>query len=814
MKFTLNWLNTYLPTPVTDPSWLADSLTMLGLEVEAVTELYPELAGLHTGLVTEVEPHPQADLLSLCRVSVGELDLRIVCGAPNVRAGLAVVVALPGTTLPGGIKIKKTKVRGVHSEGMICSERELGISDEHTGIMELAEDTPHGIAFRDAVGFDDTMIEVDLTPNRPDCASVIGIAREVAGLTRQHLVKPIAGAAFARRSTSFSVRVEADDLCPRYAAQLLTGITIGPSPWWLRRYLLAVGMRPINNVVDVTNYVMLEYGQPLHAFDFNTLTDKAIVVRTPGPDEKEFTTLDGVTRTLTDDMLMICDGEKPVAVGGVMGGLDSEVSDATVDVLLEAACFNPVSIRRTARSLSLSSEAAYRFERGVDPGGTLDALARATQLLVELTGCTAEDGGIDVRAEEQPANPIVVRADRSSQLLGITLSATEISELLEAIEIPATPAPNNTLSVSPPSFRVDLEREVDLIEEIARLVGFDNIVSTLPAVHLDFPTQDHSRILRLEAAAIMTKAGFSEAITYSFGARRADDWLRLAADDPRRNHIRILNPLTEDQDVMRTSLLPGLLESIRRNFNFQQSSCKLFEIGDVFFPTEQTTLPTETTHIAGLLAGNRYGAHAPLYFKAEPVDIFDAKGAVQTLLAQLRLTTDKDNGGIDFVVPDEQSREPFAAQHCCLSIVYENRAIGSLGKISADILRNFDIKREVYYFDLDFASLTAVAGQPRSFQALPVYPHVKRDLALVVPTSTSAQDLVETVMGSGEKLVKQCELFDIYEGEHIQPGHKSVAMSITYRSATRTLTEKQVEKTHAKLITLLSRAHGGAIREI
>ncbi|MBT8346899.1 MAG: phenylalanine--tRNA ligase subunit beta [Desulfofustis sp.] len=812
MKFTRDWLQNYVDLGELPPEQLADELTMVGLEVDSVTELYEKLSDLKTGRVLTVEPHPNADKLTLCTVSVGQETLQIICGAPNVREGLGVVVALPGTVLPGDFKIKKSKVRGVESQGMLCSERELGLSEEHHGIMELGEEIEPGLSFVEATGLKDIQIEVDLTPNRPDCASVIGVARETAGILRKKISVPFKNTELAANSSSFAVEVENPELCPRYAARLIQGITIGPSPWWLRKRLLSVGLRPINNVVDITNFVMLEYGQPLHAFDFDTLADKKIVVRTPRPEEKTFTTLDNVERTLDDDMLMICDGKEPVAVGGVMGGLYSEVTEKTVNVLLESACFNDVSIRKTARKLNLSTDASYRFERGVDPEGTIDAMERAVTLMVEIAGGTAEQGGIDVRVDHQPV-VLSLRASRSAALLGVDLGIDELAELINSIEIGCQKQDEDTLRVVVPSFRVDLEREADLIEEIARLYGFNRIPITLPGVDLSFPEQDEERIKRNQASLIMTDAGFSEAINYSFVSNTYDDALLLDDSDVRRRHVRLLNPLTEDQDVMRTTLLPGLLENIRRNLNYQQTSCYLFEIGKVFLPVDGELLPEEPLRIAGVLTGNRNGAHAPLHFKAEETDLSDAKGAVETLLSGMRLNDHKPEQQIGFTTTEPHSSEPYCEEGYGINVVSGSTAIGTLGKLKNDILLQLGIKRDVYYFDLDFSALVAIEPAPKTFSPLPVYPSVKRDIALVVPTSVPAGDLIQTVFASGEKLVEHCELFDVYQGDKIGSGMKSVALSITFRSATRTLTEKNVEKAHAKVMKLLTDKYGGALRE-
>ena len=808
MKFTLNWLQEYVKLDNPAPEELADQLTMLGLEVDAVEPLFEDLASLKTAQVISAEPHPNADKLTLCKVLVGDQELQIVCGAPNVRKGLSVVIALPGTTLPGDFKIKKSKVRGVESQGMLCSERELELSEDHTGIMELPAGTPHGQSFLKISELQDTLVEVDLTPNRPDCASVIGIAREVAGLTKKQLTIPFKGTTLQQGTESFSVEVESPDLCPRYAARLIEGITIGKSPWWIRKRLLSVGLRPINNVVDITNLVMMEYGQPLHAFDYDCISDKKIIVRTPRDHEKQFTTLDDVVRAIDPDTLMICDGSGPVAVAGVMGGLDSEVTDKTINVLLESACFNSVSIRRTARKLNLPSEASYRFERGVDPGGTIDAMERAVSLMCEVAGGTAEPGGIDVCDGLTAPVTLSLRISRTSDLLGVSLTTERVKDLLESIEIPCETVDEDTLNVFIPSFRIDLEREVDLVEEVARLIGYNEIPISLPAVDLSYPEQDSERIKRNRINEFMTSIGFSEAINYSFYSSEYTALMGIADDDKRSKHVKILNPLSEDQDVMRTILLPGLFENVRRNVNFQQASCKLFEIGKVFFPLSGKSLPDEPTRIAGVLSGQRESSQIPFHSKDDQVDIYDAKGAVEALLEEMRLAN-----GLELLPVSNRFVEPFSENDYALNLVNNDASIGTVGKIKQQVLRNFGIKRDVYYFDLDFAALCDLIPEPKAFSPLPVFPSVKRDIALVVPGATPSRDLVDAVLKSREKLVEHCDVFDVYQGDKIESGFKSVALSITYRSQTKTLTEKNVEKAHNKLVKLLTSNFSGSFRE-
>jgi phenylalanyl-tRNA synthetase beta chain len=808
MKFTLNWLQEYVNTDGLSAAEIADHLTMLGLEVDAVTEVFAELAPLKTALILSASPLPDSDHLQVCEVAVGNENLQIVCGAPNARKGLVTPVALPGTILPGGMKIKASKVRGVASSGMLCSERELGLSTEHAGIMELPPDTPHGESFVQMTGLADTMIEVDLTPNRPDCASVIGIAREIAGITGRILHLPVKDTAITIQSREFSVEVESPELCPRYAARLIKGVKIGPSPLWLRNRLLAIGQRPINNIVDITNYVMMEYGQPLHAFDFKNLSGAKIVVRTPRPGEETFTTLDGTQRKLDADMLMICDGDRPVAVAGIMGGINSEVGHDTTDILLESACFNPVSIRKTARRLNLATEASYRFERGVDPDGVLNAMDRAVTLFCEIAGGSSGSEGMDIYEVRKELLSLSLRISRTSDLIGINLDYKRITNLLESIAIRCSQKDEDTILVTPPSFRVDIEREADLVEEVARLIGYNTIPTSLPYVNLSYPEQDKARLRRQEACLLLTAIGFNEAINYSFTSEDHLESLELAAGDNRRSVVRLLNPLSEEQAVMRSMLLPGLLENVKRNISFQTTAVRLFEVGKVFTPKGINEQPIEQTRLAGVLSGNLHGNSSPLYFKSQPVDIFDTKGAVEFLLTELRLLD-----LLSFQLPREDQVEPFFDPLQSLIVCRNAEPLGTLGKIKKDVLKRFGIKHDVFSFDLDFEMICSLSTAPKAFSSLPVYPAINRDISLLVPMRISAGELLDAVADSHEKLIEHCEIFDIYTGEPIKDGYKSVALSITYRSADKTLTEKNVEKSHQKIVAMLTSRFEGSFRE-
>lgn len=804
MKFTINWLKQYVDFDLS-ASQLADRLTMLGLEVDAVEVLYPGVEQIKVARVVTVAKHPNADKLSLCDVMVGDEQKRIVCGAPNVRPGMLAPIALPGCIMPSGMLIKKSKIRGELSEGMLCSAAELGIAGDSAGLMDLPESCTCGDSLSQALGLADTMIEVDITPNRADCTSLIGVAREVAGVTGGTLTVPVSAAKPFSGNAPFAVEVKAPDACPRYAARLLKQVRIAPSPWWLKRLLLAVGLRPINNVVDITNFVMLEYGQPLHAFDFATLAGGKIIVRKAAADETMIT-LDGVERKLDPEMLLICDAERPVAVAGVMGGQNSEVTEHTTDILLESAYFNPVNIRRTSRALNLSTDASYRFERGIDPQGTINALERAAQLMVELCGAQLMDGGVDCRAPLAESKPISLRVSRASSRLGIVLTRDEIVRVLGSIAIPCQVLDADTLTVIPPSFRVDLEREIDLIEEVARLKGYDAIPVTMPAVPMALSAQDPTRQLRARLSAIMVAFGVFEAINYSFTSERYDDLLGLAADDPLRNHVAILNPLADDQGVMRTMLLPGLLENLRHNVNRQNLDCSLFEIGKVFWPWSGHEQPREAVRLSAVFSG-RPGVGAPVYhYGHRPFDIFDLKGIVESILTQL--------GIVSFELVPAADLPLYADQETGLAIRVGGIDLGFLAKVASQTQKGFGFKQSVYFLDMDLDAVSALKPVTPLFKPLSKFPSVSWDLAVIVPDTVGAGDIVRAIMEQGLELVSRVEIFDVYRGKPIAEGLKSVALSITYHSEEQTLDDTTVGQVQAEVLELIRSRFDGHLREV
>jgi len=807
MKFTLNWLKEYIDLDLPVEA-VTDRLTMLGLEVDNVAELYRELEPIKVAKITAVRAHPEADRLVLCDVSLGSEEFQVVCGAPNAKPGLLTPIALPGATLPSGMKVKKAAIRGQESSGMLCSEKDLGISEDHSGIMELPSTVRAGETFIEALGLKDTLIEVDLTPNRPDCTSVIGIAREVAGFTDQKLRQPVENELprLTGENVPFSVEVLDPEDCPRYAARLLKNVTIAPSPWWLRKRLLSVGLRPINNVVDITNLVMLEYGQPLHAFDFHRLAGGRIVVRGARPGEA-ITTLDGVKRDLDQEMLLICDAEKPVAIAGIMGGENSEVIDSTRDILLESACFNPLSVRRTARQLNLATEASYRFERGVDPELAPRAMERAIQLLCEITGAEAVVNGYDCVEGIKPNETLKLRVSRTNDLLGLQLDAGDIARYLESIELKVDLQDESTLLVTPPSFRVDLEREVDLIEEVARLQGYNDIPTTMPTVPMSFPEQQPGVQLRKTLASLLVSQGFFEAINYSFVDENHFDRLKLDNDDPVRQAVNLLNPLTEDQKIMRTMMLPSLLQNISRNTSRQSNDIRLFEIGKVFHPVEGEPLPQENMRVAGVLSGRRYPEASLLHFGNYQVDVYDCKGTVESILQKFRLLQD-----IDSVTQNENIPNYIQAGSY---IVFQagTKMLGSLGKIEPEVLKSFGIKQGVFFFDLDLDMLLQLEQAPKTFRQLPKFPSVDRDIAFVVAESVAAGKLVTAIENEGEALLESAEIFDVYRGEAVGAGQKSVAITLTYRSAEETLDDKTVNKVHQRIIKMLENRFHGKLRD-
>jgi phenylalanyl-tRNA synthetase beta chain len=804
MKASISWLKDYTPINM-DVYPLAKALTMAGLEVEVVTDRFGYLKSVVVGRIIEIEPHPNAEKLKLCKVDVGTQTLAVVCGAPNVSNDILSPIALPGTVFPNGFTVEKSIIRSIESEGMICSEAELGLGKDKSGIMILDPSLHIGEKLSKALKLSDAVIDLDLTPNRPDCLSIIGVAREICGIQKTKVQYPDMSLSDVGDDISgfTSITIKAPEQCPRYAARLLTDITVGPSPIWLTNRLMSVGMKSINNIVDITNFVLMETGQPLHAFDYDSLPENRIVVRRAN-DGEVFTTLDMKDRKLNSDMLMICDGEKPVAIGGVMGGLNSEIEETTTKVLIESAYFDPGSIRRTSKKLGLNTEASHRFERGVDPEGIVSALNRAARLMAEIGGGRLIDGMIDEYPKKIPAKTITLKIKETNRFLGTGLNRDGVKDLLESIEFSVKKINTDTLKVTPPSFRVDIERPEDLMEEVARLSGYDNIPTTFPAM----PARARKPAKRLDARSrimhLMTGFGFSEAINYSFINRLSCDHLNLPSNDYRRNTVNILNPITEDQTVMRTSLIPGLLETVCRNISKQQKNLKLFEIGKIYIQKGRDNLPEEIEMLAGLWTGMRFDAS--WYAKETPCDFFDIKGVVEWLLKGLNI---------------DSIRFSVLANDLCIytksgntaGIFSDTEQLGLVGEIHPLVLRNFDLVQSVYIFELNIDHLIKVIPETRQSKPLPKFPAVPRDITIIVNKNTESGAILECIEKIQEQLIEKINLFDVFTGDPIPPGKKSVSIRVTYRSSKKTLEDEDVGTIHKTIANRLIKEFDAGLPE-
>jgi len=800
MKVSLSWLREYVP--VTMPTEeLADSLTMIGLEVDAIHNRFGSLDGVVVSRIVDIKPHPNADKLSLCQVDVGgEQVLSIVCGAPNAALGLVIPCALSGATLPNGITIKKGKLRGELSEGMLCSASELGLSLEKSGIMELETQAVPGTPLVQALGLNDATLELGVTPNRPDCLSIIGVAREVGAFSNPRSKVNYPSSDTAEPSKAYgkigeytSVEILNPELCPRYAAQLVFDVKVGPSPFWLQDRLISVGLKPINNIVDVTNFIMMETGQPLHAFDFDRLAQNRIIVRAAS-DGESFTTLDNKAHTLDREMLMICDGEKPVALAGVMGGLNSEIQEDTTRVLIESAYFNPACIRKTSKKTALSTDAAYRFERGIDPEGTIYALNRAASLITTLGKGNLVDGVIDAYPAPIALREIIMSVKALNKRLGTDLKRDEIKACLEAIELAVAVVDDDTLKVVPPPFRVDIERPEDLSEEVARIWGYNQIKTTFPPIPAEAVEPTPNIEVKNTIRNLFTGFGFYETINYSFIHQSCCDRMRLPENDPRRALIDIMNPISEDQSVMRTSLVPGLLQNVQHNNSRQVRDLSFFEIGKVFYKKDQGELADEMEMFAGVITGNQ--GEQSWYAKERPCDFYDLKGVLEGFFKALFF-----DAAVFEPLPSEEChylRKGYAAK---LSV--NGVAIGTMGKIHQEVIDAFDIRQDVFIFEINLKELVLLVNNERTALPIPRYPFVSRDVTLVCSDHVKAGDLLSCIRQSNEKLVESARLIDLYTGEPIPEGKKSLSFRITYRDQEKTLKDKDVNKVHTRITEML-----------
>ena len=824
IKVPLSWLRAYcdIPWPVDE---LVERLVMTGLEVDAVETVGSDFAGFVTGRVERVERHPNADRLSLCAVDVGGESLQIICGAPNVAAGQMVPVARVGAALPGGMEIRKAKIRGVESFGMICSEAELNLSDDHEGIMVLDGETEPGRPLKDVVGGPETVLSIDVGTNRPDCLSLVGVAREITALAGGETRVP-SGAVDESGppvDTLANVRVDAPDDCPRFVGRVIAGVRIGPSPDWLKRRIEAAGIRSISNVVDVTNYVMLEMGQPLHAYDLDQLAGHGIVVRR-ARDQEEFTTLDGAERTLDAEVLMIADHERSIGVGGVMGGLNTEITEDTERVFLEGACFDAVRVRRGSKALQLQTDASRRFERGMDPELQGEAVGRAAGLIAEVAGGVVAEGMIDVRTPARPAPEIRLRTDRVNGLLGTVLDRDEIAAFLRRLQFdvrpvptgqtereeptgptgPTGPAAGNDLEVAVPSFRRDVHREVDLIEEVARLYGYDRIepVASAPARDESAGAREREEDLRARQDErrrlrdTMTGFGFTEVVTHSL---LHPDLNRLI--DPSRPSVLIDNPLSPELSAMRTSLAASVLNVVRWNANRKVRDIRIFEAGRVYWPKDGG-LPDEPEFLCIAVTGRRHSPH----WDGPPgaFDFFDLKGLAEGLLGRL---------GLDRVetVPYDNVDPLFDADRTG-ELLADGVRTGRFGAVSHRVLDRYEIREPVWMGVIDCGVVFGRASGQRVYQSSPKYPAVERDLAIVVPEEVSHRDILEEIRACSGDLLEAVELFDVYRGEQIAARCKSMAYAMRYRSDDRTLTDAEVTRLQDKVLRRLAGRYRAELR--
>jgi phenylalanyl-tRNA synthetase beta chain len=790
MKVSLSWLKDYVDIGM-DVKDLVHLLTMAGLEVEHAISTGEGFEKIVVAEISSIRRHPHADRLSLVEARTAQEKFSIVCGATNIREGQKVPLALVGARLPHGVEIERSKIRGETSEGMLCSEVELGLGPDATGIMILPSDLSSGVNLGEALGLKDTILDISITPNRPDCLCIIGVAREVAALTHQRM-KYLSFSLSHQREEIYqktSVTILAPDLCPRYVARMIEGVKIGPSPFWIKNRLEKVGIRSINNVVDVTNYVMMEYGQPLHAFDFDLLEEGRIVVRRAQEGEA-FITLDGVKRTLNGEMLMICDGVKPVAIAGVMGGLNSEIKEDTKTVLLESAYFNPMNNRRTSKSLGLETEAAFRFGRGIDYGGCLVAANRAALLIHELAGGRIVEGVVDAYPAPIKPSPIRLRGQRIHHVLGTEIPAKQVRVYLENLELDVREGEDESIFiVTPPSFRGDLEREIDLIEEIARMDGYEKIPLTLPKGPPSSEERNREFFLERKTMETLIQHGYYEVINYAFSSPDACDLIGLIPEDPRRKHLHIINPLADDSSILRTSLIPGLMETAHYNVSRKNSNLKIFELKKVFFPQERDRLPREVKYLAGLAMGANQDPHWTS--SPRPIDFYDVKGCVEDLFEVLQIKEIKFSraGDIPYLHPGRTSR-----------ILCGKEVVGVLGEIHPQVLGHYEIDGKAYLFEIDFEQIVKRAKEGKRFQPLPKFPSVYRDLSLVVDDDLEVEKVAEAIWNFHEPFIDEVNLFDVYRGPPIPEGRKGVSYRIRYQANDRTLTDEEVNRSHEKVI--------------
>jgi len=797
MNTSLSWIKTYVPDLDVTAQEYTDAMTLTGTKVEGFTELDADLDKIVIGQIDKIEKHPDADKLIICQVNIGTESVQIVTGAPNVKEGDKVPVVLDGGRVagghdgkmtPGGIKIKKGKLRGVESFGMMCSIEELGSTREmypeapEYGIYIFPEDAVVGESAVKALGLDDVVFEYEITSNRVDCYGVLGIAREAAATFQKKFCPPIVEVKENDEKASDYVKVTVEDpeLCPRYCARVVKNVKIGPSPKWMQRCLASNGIRPINNLVDITNYVMEEFGQPMHAYDLDTIANQEIVVRRAGKDEK-FVTLDGQERIMDENVLMICDGEKAVGIAGIMGGENSMITDDVKTVLFEAACFDGTSIRLSSKRIGLRTDASGKFEKGLDPNNAQAAIDRACQLMEELGAGEVVGGMVDVCSETREPSRVKFEPEKINKLLGTSLTKEEMIDYLGRVELAYD---EKTDEIVAPTFRQDIHCNADVAEEVARFYGYDKIPMTLPTGEATTGKLPFKLRIQEVARDIAEYCGFSEGMSYSFESPKVFDKLCIPEDSDLRKVITISNPLGEDYSIMRTSTLNGMLASLSTNYNRRNKDVRLYELGNIYLPKSLpvTELPDERT----MFTLGMYGKG----------DFFDMKGVCEEFFEKIGMkkkVTYDPNSGKPFLHPGRQA-----------NMIYEGKVVGYLGEVHPAVADNYSIGEKAYIAVIDILDVLEFAGFNHKYTGIAKYPAVTRDLSLVVPHAVLAGQIEEIFDQRGGNILESYQLFDIYEGAQIEKGFKSMAYSLVFRAHDKTLGENEISAAMKKIINGLN----------
>lgn len=810
MQVSIKWLKDYIDFTET-PEQLADKLTMAGIPVENVVDPGEGLEKVVTGRIEKLEPHQNSDHLQICTMNVGLAEnIIIVTGAQNVAEGQVVPVAMVGAHLPNGMKISKGKLRGVASNGMLCSAQELKLDleklpeEQKTGIFILPSDTPVGIPAKDVLGLNDVVLEFELTANRADCFSVFGLVREIAAITgnKPHFPEiKVNEDDNTKLNDIFSVEIADSDLCSRFSTRMLKNVKIGPSPEWMQQRLEGAGIRSINNVVDVTNFVMIELGHPMHAYDYDKITGKKLIARRAIEGE-ELHTLDDTSRKAKGEMLVIADSEKAAGLAGIMGGFETEITDTTTTVVLESADFYGPCIRRTARACGLSSEASGRFERGVDSETTIKALDRAAQLLQEMGACTVCEGIVDVYPDPKQANYVTFTPEQINNHLGTNIAKDVMLNIITSVGFDVTKDENDEITVKVPSWRNDVTCMADISEEIARLHGFDKIKSTLPNGVSMQGTQSAKQTFIDKVKASLSSQGLYETISFALTNEETFNKLNIPQDSPLRKAVPIMNPLSDEYPLVRTTLLSSIFDNLARNLARKNDDVALFEVGSVFFPKALpvTELPDEVVKIAGAITGRR---NAQGWNQTnDMVDFYDAKGIIEELLANLRVTRYTVEAGTHY------------AMHPGKTALFKKGrdVIATVGEVHPAVLSAYGITKPVYIFELDATTVMKYMAKDLKYKALPKYPATSRDLAMLVDVDVNAADIEKAMTKAAGQNLTQITLFDVYTGKQVEEGKKSLAFSLTFQSNDKTLTDAEIDPAIEKIVAKLQKDFNANLR--